>query len=246
MNSISNELALPLPQSLDTERALLGALLVNSALLNKTNELLTPDQFILGAHRRIFETMLRLAAEGQFIELVTLCHVLRDDTELRALGGAAYIAGLSDGVHHKPPIAHWAKIISDAASLRSVVHAGESMIRAALEPHAKVDDVLEMLRTILGSFDTSSKSAGTSLVAVSVEELLRRQIKPREMLLDPIVPEQGLVIRTISRSLSQPSSQCSNLIQERQPSMAIERLCRFQGTLKSADRDRAILQIDIR
>ena len=35
---------------------------------------------------------------------------------------------------------------------------------------------------------------GISLIAVSVEELLSREIKPRQMLLDPILPEQGLAM----------------------------------------------------
>ncbi len=39
-------------------------------------------------------------------------------------------------------------------------------------------------------------------------------------------------IRAISRSLSQPSSQGSSLIQERQPTMPIKRLRRFQRTLE--------------
>ena len=40
-----------------------------------------------------------------------------------------------------------------------------------------------------------------SLISVSITELLEREIKPREMLLDPILPEQGLVMLYSYRGL---------------------------------------------
>jgi putative DNA primase/helicase len=83
---------------------------------------------------------------------------------------------------------------AEAAYLRSVAYAGESLTQAALEQHAKVEDVAERAKTVLNSLSTSHSSRRASLFSLSVEELLAREIKPREMLLDPILPEQGLAM----------------------------------------------------
>lgn len=188
------ELASRLPQNADTERAILGAILVNEAALPEASALLNPNDFFISAHRRIFAAMQGLTAKGQPVELVTLCDGLRDDSEVCALGGAAYVAGLGDGVHQKAPVAHWARLVRDAAYLRDVAHAGDSLTRAALEPHAKAEEVAERAQELLRSLGTSPTALRTSLVSLPVEELLAREIKPREMLLDPILPTQGLAM----------------------------------------------------
>jgi putative DNA primase/helicase len=138
--------------------------------------------------------MQSLAAKAQPVELVTLCDALCDDPEVCAVGGASYVAGLCNGVHQKAPVAHWAKMVRDAAYLRDVARAGQSLSDTALEPHAKAEEVAVHAQALLRSLSASPTSGKTSLVALSVEELLAREIKPREMLLDPILPEQGLAM----------------------------------------------------
>jgi hypothetical protein len=188
------ELAARLPQNANTERAIIGAILVNEAALLEASALLNPGDFFISAHRRIFTTMQSLAAKGQPVELVTLCEALRDDPDVCAVGGAVYIAALCDGVHQKAPVAHWAKLVRDAAYLRNVAYTCDSLSRAALEPTAKAEDIAGRAQAILSSLAASSTLRKNSLVALSLVELLAREIKPREMLLSPIVPEQGLAM----------------------------------------------------
>jgi putative DNA primase/helicase len=109
-------------------------------------------------------------------------------------GGAAYVAGLCDGVHRKAPIAHWAKLERDAAYLRGVALAGDGLTRTALETHAKVEEVAERVQALTMSYGVTPTPGVASLVALSIEELLAREIKPREMLLEPILPPQGLAM----------------------------------------------------
>jgi putative DNA primase/helicase len=78
--------------------------------------------------------------------------------------------------------------------LRHLAQAGDSLTRSALEPNAKVEEVFERHQTSVNTYNESFTSAKASLVAVSAEDLLAREIKPRQMLLDPILPEQGLVM----------------------------------------------------
>jgi hypothetical protein len=191
---IGPDFAARLPHNVNTERAILGAVLVDGAALVAAGAIISPNDFFVTAHCKIFAAMLNLAARAQPVELVTICDALRDDPEVCALGGAGYIASLGDGVHHKAPVAHWAKLVREAAFLRSAAYAGESLSLAALERDAKPEVVAQRAQSLLASLNTPAIPGSPSLFAVSVEELLARQIRPREMLLDPILPEQGLAM----------------------------------------------------
>lgn len=56
------------------------------------------------------------------------------------------------------------------------------------------DALLEVIRSAAEWTTQVGTSSPTPLIALAVEELLTREIKPREMLLDPILPEQGLAM----------------------------------------------------
>src|ERR1700747_2559110 len=91
----------PLPQNIEAERSVLGAILIENHALNAAIEKLKPEDFFSDAHRRIFNYMIQLGEAQQAIDLVTLTDQLRRKGELEAAGGAAYLAPLGDGL---PPV----------------------------------------------------------------------------------------------------------------------------------------------
>ena len=88
----------PLPQNLEAERSVLGAILLDNHALNTAIEKLKPEDFFSDQHRRIFNYMIQLGEAQQPIDLVTLSDQLRRKGELEAAGGAAYLSQLVDGV----------------------------------------------------------------------------------------------------------------------------------------------------
>jgi hypothetical protein len=158
------------------------------------SKIIAPNDFFVSQHRKIFSAMQTLATRGEPIEIVSLHEELKDDAEIIDAGGAAFIASLMAGLYPKAPTEHWAKLIRDASVLRNLAKMGESLSRAALASHAKTEDVLGYAESLFKSLAVAVKPLREPLVSLSVEELLARDIKPREMLLDPIIPEQGLVL----------------------------------------------------
>jgi hypothetical protein len=183
-----------LPQNPEMERSLLGAILLDSDALRITEEILQVSDFFVPAHQRIFQAMTRLAANKHPVELLTICDALNSDLEVAAAGGAAYLAKLADGIHRKAPISHWARIIRNNSVLRSVASAGEHFVQLALEPGATAENVVAHLQALGKTYGNRQSCLSSSLSAVFAEELLAREIKPRRLLLDPLLPEQGLVM----------------------------------------------------
>jgi replicative DNA helicase len=55
----------PLPNNLDAERSVLGAILLDNNALNAAIENLRPEDFFLEQHRRVFTQMIALGEIGR-------------------------------------------------------------------------------------------------------------------------------------------------------------------------------------
>jgi len=87
-----------LPNNLEAERSILGAILLDDKALHLVVETLRKEDFYLESHRHIFGKMLDLASRAKAIDLITLKDELQRTSDLERAGGAAYIAGLTDGL----------------------------------------------------------------------------------------------------------------------------------------------------
>jgi replicative DNA helicase len=132
-----------LPHNGDAERTVLGAVLVDNAAFNSAAEVLTRDDFYRDSHRRIFDAMAALAERSQPIDLVTLKDELVRASSLEAVGGAAYLASLMDGVPRITNVEHWSRIIKEKAVLRSLIHAGNRIVQSAYEAEDEAALILD-------------------------------------------------------------------------------------------------------
>jgi len=181
----------PLPHNVDAERGMLGAILLDNSALNAAIELLKPEDFFLESHRRVFRCMVAMDEGGQPIDLLTLASELERRGDLEAVGGSPYVSQLIDGVPRLTNVEHYAQLVRQASLLRSYAHAGEAIRLAALQQGAEPEKILGSLRELL---DRGVVATKRRLRAVSAEELLQMNVPPREMILNPILPTQGLVM----------------------------------------------------
>jgi DnaB helicase-like protein/AAA domain-containing protein len=180
----------PLPHNLDAERALLGAMLLDNAALSAF-ELVGADDFFLPEHRKIARTLLRMHAEEKDADLLTLREELERRGELASAGGAGYIAQLVDGIPRVSNVEYYARIVRQKAELRNIAHAANALSLAALDRDADPKELRARLRQFEEMLDAHTH---TGLRAVSAAELLTIDVPPREMLLAPILPTQGLAM----------------------------------------------------
>jgi DnaB-like helicase N terminal domain/AAA domain len=193
LNDRRSDLERPLPCNLDAERSVLGAVLMNNTALTVAIKNVYPEDFFLDQHRRVFIQMIAMRARQQPIDLVTLTEELQRHGDLEAAGGAPYLASLADGMPKVSNVEHYSRIVKDKATLRNLIHAAHSIQQQAFEGEGTAGAIAGSMIANLTGFATESR--GTEpLIITAVEDLLSRQIKPREMLLDPILPQQGLAM----------------------------------------------------
>src|SRR6185369_17752146 len=83
------------PQSLDSERALLGSLLLKPDAIHDVADLIKPDSFYAEKHRLIFDVMRELQDRGEPIDQLTIAERLQNKSLLERAGGRAYLAELA-------------------------------------------------------------------------------------------------------------------------------------------------------
>ena len=87
-----------LPSNVESERAVLGAILLDNSAYDQAAQLLKPEDFYLDSHRILFRRMLALSERSQPIDLVTLSEELMRNSDLETVGGATYVSSLTDGL----------------------------------------------------------------------------------------------------------------------------------------------------
>lgn len=111
----------PPRRDIQAERAVLGGVLLDNAVLADVEPVLAADDFYDPRHGEIYEAILACASRREPIDIVTLANELRCRDRLNTVGGAQYLGELTDVI---PTIAHiesHARIIADEARVRRVV-----------------------------------------------------------------------------------------------------------------------------
>ena len=153
-----------LPASVEAERAILGAILLDNSTYSQAAELLNADDFCLDSHRRIYMRMMELGENGRPIDFVTLTEQLGQNKEIEAVGGAAYVMSLTDGLPRVKNIEHYVKIVKDKALLRGLIHAATSAIQKAYEQDAPAEEIIESAESAI--FQIAEKRVGQGFLSI--------------------------------------------------------------------------------
>ncbi|HYA97845.1 MAG TPA: replicative DNA helicase [Methylomirabilota bacterium] len=162
----------PLPQNLEAERSVLGAILLDNHALNAALENLRPEDFFLEPHRRVFQRMVDLVESQQAIDLVTLSDELHRRGELEASGGAAYLASLVDGMPRVANVEHYARIVKEKALLRNLIHAAHGIQQRAFEGEDPADSILDNAESSIFAVAEDRVRAGL----VPMKEIVQKNI----------------------------------------------------------------------
>jgi replicative DNA helicase len=128
-----------LPQNVEAEAALLGALMIDNRLAEDIQLKLRPDHFFEPLHGRIYEQILRLLDRNMIASPVTLRPLFEADVEMKELGGPAYLAQLTGSGAAIIGARDFADQVYDLALLRALVGVGREMVERALDTSEEVE-----------------------------------------------------------------------------------------------------------
>jgi replicative DNA helicase len=125
--------ATSLPQNVEAEAALLGALMIDNRLVEDVQLKLKPHHFFEPLHGRIYEAILRLTDRNMVANPVTLRPTFEADEVMKEVGGPAYLAQLTGSGAAIIGARDFAQQIYDLALLRALVGVGRDLVEGALD-----------------------------------------------------------------------------------------------------------------
>jgi len=153
-----------LPASIEAERAILGAVLLDNFAYNQAAESLHAEDFSLDSHRRIYLRMMELVESGRPIDFVTLTEQLGQHKEIEAVGGVVYVTSLTDGLPRVKNIEQYVKIVKDKALLRNLIHAASSAMQQAYEQDAPAEEIIDSAESAI--FQIAEKRIGQGFLGI--------------------------------------------------------------------------------
>jgi replicative DNA helicase len=167
---------LSVPSAIETERVLLGTILVDANQLLPVVEILPPGQgvwFYQDAHRLIYDAMLTLLERHDPVDLHTVTDVLRRRGSLEKVGGSVYLAELMESVATTANIAHHARIIRDKALYRGMINIGSDLTASAYaqeELPALITRMHAALLSVAGAQTTARFTAMRTLMTDTIRQ----------------------------------------------------------------------------
>ena len=132
-----------LPHSLEAERAVLGAVIINNVGFDLASGVVMARSFYREAHRRIWDAIVALRQAGSVVDTLTVKTRLAQAGVLEAVGGPAYIASLTDGVPRSTNVEHYAQIVAEKATLRDVIYAANATLAEAYDGGTSATEIIQ-------------------------------------------------------------------------------------------------------
>jgi len=153
-----------LPQNVEAEAALLGALMIDNRLAEDIQLKLRPEHFYEPLHGRIYEQILRLLDKNMIASPVTLRPLFEADEEMKELGGPSYLAQLTGSGAAIIGARDFAEQIYDLALLRALVGVGREMVEQALDTSDEVDPKAQIEQAESALYRVAEEGGGESSV----------------------------------------------------------------------------------
>jgi hypothetical protein len=114
----------PLPHSRDSERALLGAIILGAPIPDSIDF----ADFYVPEFSTVFRTMKDAHADGRDAsDPVVLFELLADNSQIMGIGGAAFISSLSEGLPRTSNVNIYAEVIKTKSEVRRKLYLAESI-----------------------------------------------------------------------------------------------------------------------
>ena len=131
------------PQSIDSEKAVLGSMMQEEMAASRALELLNENCFYLDAHKFIFRAMKDLYTEHKPIDQLTVVEKLNQLKLIDETGGPAVIADLINRVPSAANIEYYSNLVKEKYILRTIISTSNDMIENAFSESEETDMILD-------------------------------------------------------------------------------------------------------
>lgn len=180
-----NQLEKAMPYSIDAEKSVIGALLVDSMKMGSVQSVIEEDDFYKRSHQIIYDMMNKLFDKNGVIDPVTLINQLDSYDELGNVGGTDYILDLASFTPTSANVEQYAQIVKDKSMLRKLISASNTISQDAYAEADEIENIMDRSEKLILSIGESSQKNKPqemkNLVAEAFEKVVKLSEEKREI-----------------------------------------------------------------
>ena len=134
---------------------------------------LTEEYFWYDSHKRIFRAMQRLCERREKLSIVALCDELEKAKSLEAVGGAAYISSLIDGVVESDQTKQYVRILRDKYLRRRMTDMATTVTQCAADPSDSILSTISHLHDDLLKIQGGTEKASYAIAEFGADVLAK-------------------------------------------------------------------------
>jgi len=131
------------PQNIDSEKALLGSIMLKPEILNDISIIITNNSFYVEKHRLIYRTMLELFAKNEPIDILSISSRMKEKNILEQIGGRSYLAELVNLVPSAGGAKHYAELVHKKSMMRNLINAADFISELGYDEAHELDEMLD-------------------------------------------------------------------------------------------------------
>ena len=146
-----------LPQNIEAEQALLGAILANNKAFEKVSELLKPHHFADSVHAKIYDVISKIIPRVKAADVITLKNYFEQDGSLDEVGGIKYLIKLADSATPLTNVEYYAQFIYDKYLRRELIATGFEIVNNANKEDLESDATTQIEEAEKKLFELSNQ-----------------------------------------------------------------------------------------
>lgn len=160
------------PHNLEAERAVLGAMMLDSGDAAYAASILTPSDFYRTGHRVVFQALMQLLDEDQPPDELLVREKLEQQGNLDEAGGLETLRDLSRDVTAGAFIAQHTTLILEMATRRRLIHSCTETLRQCYQPGVTVKELIDQAETAMMAATSERNMDGPKPFAVAITEAM--------------------------------------------------------------------------
>lgn len=159
-----------LPDSIESERLVIGACLADDEAFPHVLGLLAADDFSLEKHSRIFQRMSELHERGDAVNRQTVVNELHKLGQLQSVDGLSYLISLDSDLPKLVNLESYCKIVREKSILRRTILSSQELISRCLAGDGEMTDLLVEAERVIEILSSTGRQSIEALDPLEIQE----------------------------------------------------------------------------
>ncbi|MEO7660172.1 MAG: replicative DNA helicase [Pyrinomonadaceae bacterium] len=163
-----------MPSSEESERVILGAILLDNSVIAEAVEHLKPEDFYSPLNRRVFAAMIALFEKQKQIDPILIGEELKKEGPIDSFGGITTITNLTFGLPHFSNVAEYIKVVRDKALVRNLIRTCNAITGEALAEEDDAEVIIDHAEQAVFALAEARTRQSFSRIAPIADRVLAR------------------------------------------------------------------------